>query len=98
MNMGQPDNTRLYIAAAFIAGVVVTVGIDRISRSKHQRSRGALHGDGRSQAGTGVITPNVPQPPPIVDGIEGCIGNTPLIRIRSLSEATGCEILAKAEV
>ena len=34
----------------------------------------------------------------IVQGIEGCIGNTPLIRIKSLSEATGCEILAKAEV
>lgn len=34
----------------------------------------------------------------IVDGIEGCIGNTPLVRIKSLSEATGCEILAKAEV
>ncbi|KAL2122833.1 hypothetical protein VTJ04DRAFT_3288 [Mycothermus thermophilus] len=33
----------------------------------------------------------------IVDGIEGTIGNTPLIRIRSLSEATGCTILAKAE-
>ena len=34
----------------------------------------------------------------IVDGIEGCIGNTPLIRLKGLSEATGCEILAKAEV
>lgn len=31
-------------------------------------------------------------------GIEGCIGNTPLIKIKSLSDATGCEILAKAEV
>ncbi|GBF63205.1 cysteine synthase [Trichophyton mentagrophytes] len=41
--------------------------------------------------------PKTPQPPPIVDGIEGCIGNTPMVRIRSLSEATGCEILAKAE-
>ncbi|OJD13623.1 hypothetical protein AJ78_05945 [Emergomyces pasteurianus Ep9510] len=38
-----------------------------------------------------------PGPPPIADGIEGCIGNTPLFRIKSLSEATGCEILAKAE-
>jgi len=35
--------------------------------------------------------------PQIPDGIEGCIGNTPLFKIRSLSEATGCEILAKAE-
>lgn len=31
------------------------------------------------------------------DGIAGCIGNTPLIKIRSLSEATGRTILAKAE-
>ncbi len=31
------------------------------------------------------------------DGIAGCIGNTPLIRIQSLSEATGRTILAKAE-
>ncbi|KAG5941111.1 Cysteine synthase 2 [Claviceps sorghi] len=30
-------------------------------------------------------------------GIESCIGNTPLIEIRSLSEATGRVILAKAE-
>jgi cysteine synthase A len=33
----------------------------------------------------------------IVDGIEGCIGNTPLVKLRSLSEATGRTILAKAE-
>ena len=30
-------------------------------------------------------------------GVEGLIGNTPLIKIKSLSDATGCEILAKAE-
>ena len=34
----------------------------------------------------------------ILEGIEGCIGNTPLFKIKSLSEATGCEILMKAEV
>lgn len=34
----------------------------------------------------------------VKEGIEGCIGDTPLIKIKSLSEATGCEILAKAEV
>ena len=33
----------------------------------------------------------------IVDGIAGCIGNTPLVRIGSLSAATGRTILAKAE-
>lgn len=31
------------------------------------------------------------------EGIESTIGNTPLFVIKSLSEATGCTILAKAE-
>ncbi|KAL5548620.1 hypothetical protein UlMin_003851 [Ulmus minor] len=31
------------------------------------------------------------------DGLVAAIGNTPLIRINSLSEATGCEILGKCE-
>lgn len=38
------------------------------------------------------------RPADIKEGIEGCIGNTPLIRIKSLSEYTGCDILVKAEV
>ena len=33
----------------------------------------------------------------IKDGLVDAIGNTPLIRIHSLSEQTGCEILGKAE-
>ncbi|OAL07448.1 PALP-domain-containing protein [Phaeosphaeriaceae sp. SRC1lsM3a] len=33
----------------------------------------------------------------VKEGIEGCIGDTPLIKIKSLSEFTGCEIYAKAE-
>mmetsp|Transcript_2122 Transcript_2122/g.4873 ORF Transcript_2122/g.4873 Transcript_2122/m.4873 type:complete len:405 (+) Transcript_2122:46-1260(+) len=31
------------------------------------------------------------------DGFTGLIGNTPLVRVASLSEETGCEILAKCE-
>jgi len=31
------------------------------------------------------------------DGFCGAVGNTPLIRLRTVSEETGCEILAKAE-
>lgn len=42
----------------------------------------------------GPVTPHVD----IAEGIEGCIGNTPLFRIKSLSEATGCDIFGKAEV
>lgn len=33
----------------------------------------------------------------VVNGISGLIGNTPLMRINSLSDLTGCEILGKAE-
>ncbi len=32
-----------------------------------------------------------------LNGFTGAVGNTPLIRLRSLSEETGCEILGKAE-
>jgi len=31
------------------------------------------------------------------DGFTGAVGNTPLIRLRALSDETGCEILGKAE-
>ncbi len=33
----------------------------------------------------------------ITDGFEAAVGNTPLIRLSKLSDATGCEILGKAE-
>lgn len=33
----------------------------------------------------------------LTDGFTGAVGHTPLIRLRSLSEETGCEILGKAE-
>ena len=34
---------------------------------------------------------------PIVEGIVGAVGNTPLMKIPSLSKETGCTIVAKAE-
>eukprot|EP00039_Didymoeca_costata_P010610 m.143427 g.143427 ORF g.143427 m.143427 type:complete len:389 (-) comp14896_c0_seq4:28-1194(-) len=34
--------------------------------------------------------------PPVL-GFDGCIGNTPMIELRGLSQITGCRILAKAE-
>ncbi len=33
----------------------------------------------------------------LVEGFPGAVGNTPLIKLRGLSEETGCEILGKAE-
>ncbi|TQS36162.1 hypothetical protein Golomagni_03392 [Golovinomyces magnicellulatus] len=43
-----------------------------------------------------LMTPEISLPM-IPEGIEDLIGNTPLFKIKSLSEATGCMILAKAE-
>jgi cysteine synthase len=34
----------------------------------------------------------------VADGLWGAVGGTPLVRIASLSAATGCDILAKAEM
>lgn len=36
-------------------------------------------------------------PAAVVDGLVGAVGNTPLMRIPSISKRTGCNILAKAE-
>jgi cysteine synthase A len=44
-----------------------------------------------SGAGYGVVSAA------LVDGLVGAIGNTPLIRLKRASEATGCTILGKAE-
>ena len=95
------DHSHIYLGtAAFVAGVVLTVGFKdlvypalqkNLSQGEQSRRRR------QSQVSSGVLEAR-PGPPAIVDGIEGCIGNTPLFRIKSLSEETGCEILGKAEV
>ncbi|KAK2741894.1 hypothetical protein FQN57_005453 [Myotisia sp. PD_48] len=94
--MESPTHTRICIVAAFVTGVILTMGINLVylNPAKQQKDFYLNPFDEEEQS---AESHREPTPPPIVDGIEGCIGNTPLIRIRSLSEATGCEILAKAE-
>lgn len=36
--------------------------------------------------------------PPVKEGVEELIGNTPLVLVKSLSKATGCEVYAKMEL
>jgi cysteine synthase A len=99
------------VALAFTAGILITLGFkdfypDLERRYQRRRKRPTTpshtrHGsvylppvkleDHTRQSSTGLPKPDIPV------GIEGCIGNTPLFKIKSLSEATGCEILAKAE-
>lgn len=53
---------------------------------------GGINGGGGGSRWDDEVVRDVP------NGIEACVGNTPLFRIKSLSEETGCEIFAKAEV
>ncbi|KAF7180900.1 hypothetical protein CNMCM7691_000029 [Aspergillus felis] len=93
------DHSRVCTGTAFVAGILLAVGFTELlyPELKH-RLRGT-----RSQSTTSLQGSTADSltarsgPPAIVDGIEGCIGNTPLLRIKSLSDATGCEILGKAE-
>ena len=56
------------------------------STSKSDRYEGHLHSKG-----------SITRTESIGAGVESLIGETPLIELQSLSQATGCEILAKAE-
>jgi cysteine synthase A len=107
------DRAKLYIGLSFVAGVLITLGFKDVypdlERRYHQRRRRfsttnpmaipkpgdkvALR-DNTDRPSSTILLPQVDIP----EGIEGCIGNTPLFKIKSLSDATGCEILAKAEV
>jgi cysteine synthase A len=104
--MSMSDHPKAYgtaaLTAAFVAGILLTLGFKRrrgqpsssldsrpastylppLQLEDHTRNR-------QSIAGASTL--------PIAEGIEGIIGNTPLFKIKSLSEATGCTILAKAE-
>lgn len=100
------DNSHVYIGTAFLAGILLTVGFkDLIYPELELRFKGYWPKSRRQHGQSSSYLESFSDalvarhgPPAIVDGIEGCIGNTPLLRIKSLSEATGCEILAKAEV
>lgn len=135
---------RIYIAAAFIAGVLLTLGFKefypdlerrfrqhrRLRRKQDQQARnstivgagldkssGAYNDDDddddddrigledhtrsddpEGSSGTAKGRQRLEQHVKVPDGIEACVGDTPLFRIESLSEETGCEIWAKAEV
>jgi cysteine synthase A len=99
---------RAYVGAAFLAGILVTLGVREIYPQLERRLRGSqkTSAEGKCDNATPLYEKSDAEllnsvrtgPPAIVEGVEGCIGNTPLFRIKSLSDETGCEILAKAEV
>ena len=101
---------RLYATVAFFAGVLVCLGFKDLYPDLERRYR-RRYGARKTLAGAGLEdNPQIQLEDceregkgdggvrPIPNGIEACIGNTRLFRIKSLSDATGCDILGKAEV
>lgn len=111
--MSLRDHPKAYgsaaVALAFAAGMVVTLGLKDFYPDLERRfQRKRRHSGGGSRRGSLFWGPPVtledhesesstPKEAHLAEGIEACIGNTPLIKIQSLSEATGRTILAKAE-
>jgi cysteine synthase A len=108
------DRSKYYILGAFVLGVFLTATVNkRSTRSNSAQERDSSrqklkhqHGSTSESAKIDGLEKNLGdvgsslenRAGTIKQGIEGCIGDTPLIKIKSLSEFTGCEILAKAEV
>jgi cysteine synthase A len=99
------------VAVAFAAGILLTLGFKDLYpdlERRYQRRRSQPSSSSVSRPGSTYLPPvkledhtkrqSIAAPlPPIPSGIEGTIGHTPLFKIKSLSSATGCDILAKAE-
>ena len=89
-----------HVTAAFLGGIAVTYSLFII----HQYNQSSESSNSSARRNTRFsLWPSVhlndhnqPQEQ-IGEGIESTIGNTPLILIKSLSQATGCTILAKCE-
>ena len=102
---------KLYATVAFFAGVLLCLGFKDVYPDLEHRYRRRFKGARRlvdtvledrighielddhrnwHTGGKGTIA--------IPEGVEACVGNTPLFKIKSLSDLTGCDILGKAEV
>ncbi|KAJ3042043.1 Cysteine synthase 2 [Rhizophlyctis rosea] len=79
------------LTAGFIIGLSLTAASTTLLLLQHDRPKAKRRRPSHSHH-----LPDSSEPT-IRNGVEGLIGNTHLFRIKSLSEATGCDILAKAE-
>jgi hypothetical protein len=107
------DRSRYYILGAFLLGIALTTAYNKkrpieefddeskdqlLARQHKWLSQLAKINDLETLKKTLLEFSGDEVADDVKEGIEGCIGNTPLIKIKSLSEFTGCDIFAKAEV
>ncbi|RDW95187.1 hypothetical protein BP5796_00950 [Coleophoma crateriformis] len=67
-------------------------GVRRFGTTAWRAAQTAAQMEAPNQYGIGVSKAQG-----VVKGLTGAIGNTPLIRLNHISDATGCEVLGKAE-
>lgn len=108
--VGMPDQYRYYVLGAFLLGVVLTTAYnkrpvysqegadDANAKQRRKPVAGSAAKNDLDLRENLLVDSHKKNIGHIKEGIEGCIGDTPLIKIKSLSDYTGCEILAKAEV
>ena len=100
---------KVYLTASFLAGVLICLGFKDIYSDLERRywrrfgarklvASSRLSKDERIDLQDNEDPSQCQDRSGIWEGLEACVGNTPLFRVKSLSDATGCEILAKAEV
>lgn len=93
----------IFFTLSTTAVVLATRGsLNNYSAQRRNSHNSGKQGRRRSSIGESIskqiALPKAEKNSQICDGVAGLIGDTPMMRIKSLSEATGCEILAKAEV
>jgi len=85
--------------ALFVAVITTTAAVGAvIGRSFLSGGGSSSNNDDNTKKSTEPTTPTLSSVPPVRTGVEGLIGNTPMIKLKSLSEATGCTVLAKMEL
>ncbi|OAQ28021.1 PALP-domain-containing protein [Linnemannia elongata AG-77] len=92
----------IFFTLSTTAVVLATRGsFNNYSAQRRNSHNSGKQGRRRSSIGESIskqiALPKAEKNSQICDGVAGLIGDTPMMRIKSLSEATGCEILAKAE-
>lgn len=112
--MFDENRVKIYIGLSFTLGILLTLGfkdvypdLERRYRQRRRRVSTWAYPFGSLNRSSQKVTLQDNESKPslagipnleIPEGVESTIGNTPLFRIKSLSDATGCEILGKAEV
>ncbi|CAE6534682.1 unnamed protein product [Rhizoctonia solani] len=90
-----PNRVSRDITIGVALGIALSISFTSISNYVDRRRR--IERERADGARDYVPRPIELRSDEIVDGIVGLIGNTPLVRINSLSEALGVDILGKAE-